>query len=90
MQRRAEPPLLPRQQGGSGGSGGIRPPALSRACLCRTRLELPLRLQSWPPARPPARPREPSSLQPAVPRVQGVDQLPDDLLTRILGALSLR
>lgn len=36
------------------------------------------------------RPREPSSLQPAVPRVQGVDQLPDDLLTRILGALSLR
>ncbi|PRW20405.1 F-box LRR-repeat 13-like isoform X2 [Chlorella sorokiniana] len=30
------------------------------------------------------------SRQPAAPRAQGVDQLPDDLLTRILGCLSLR
>lgn len=77
------PPLLP-------------PPAgrQRRRQAAGTLKDLPL---SHPPRTPLAaavmaarRPREPSSLQPAVPRVQGVDQLPDDPLTRILGALSLR
>ncbi|PRW20407.1 leucine-rich repeat receptor-like serine threonine- kinase BAM1 [Chlorella sorokiniana] len=68
---------------------GSPPPALAGLSrlqrLCFLAQEGPLPLGPYS-----AGLRAAPSRQPAAPRAQGVEQLPDDLLTRILGGLSLR